>query len=77
FALARWRAWRRLGLRARQLVPAAATAGEPPEYNAWLRAHADVQAGPTADEIARGPRISLILPVYKISHVVLRRTIDS
>ncbi len=77
FALARWRAWRRLGLRAKQLVPAAATAGEPPEYDAWLRANPDDPAGPTTDEIARGPRISLILPVYKIPHLVLRRTIDS
>lgn len=77
FALARWRAWRRLGLRARQLVPAAATTGEPPEYDAWLRAHAAAPIGPTADEIARGPRISLILPVYKVPNVVLRRTIDS
>lgn len=78
FALARWRAWRRLGLRSRQLVPAAATAGEPPEYDAWLRAQAAAEpAGPTIDEIARGPRISLILPVYKVPHVVLRRTIDS
>lgn len=82
-ALARWRAWRRLGLRARHLVPAAATTGEPPEYDAWLRARqaelpgsADA-AGPTADEIARGPLISVILPVYKIPTVVLRRTIDS
>lgn len=77
FALARWRAWRRLGLRAKELVPAAATAGEPPEYDAWLRRHPDDPAGPTAAEIAQGPRISLILPVYKIPHAVLRRTIDS
>lgn len=76
-ALARWRAWRRLGLRARQLVPAAATAGEPPEYDAWLRAGRPEPTGPTADEIARGPLISVILPVYKIPTVVLRRTIDS